>query len=43
MGYFLYLLDRTYKVVSRGIESRLINATLEVPQGSNLGCVSDFR
>lgn len=32
-----YLLDRTYKVVFRGVESRSINATSGVPQGSHLG------
>lgn len=32
-----YLIDRTYKVVFRGLESRSINATSGVPQGSHLG------
>lgn len=32
-----YLIDRTYKVVFRGVESKSINATSGVPQGSHLG------
>ena len=32
-----YLIDRTYNVIFRGLESRSINATSGVPQGSHLG------
>ena len=32
-----YLIDRTYRVVFRGVESRAISATSGVPQGSHLG------